>query len=343
VDIFNGSAVIRSENSISVDKQLLSTKNIIIATGAAFPEIKSSEDNLLINIKSLFTERIIPDNIVISGNNSVAVELAQLFRLIGKNVSLLVPDDKILPLADKYISDFFISKLKRDKIQIKYHPMVNDLNSIYKNGELKLDDVGIKCDMFINSYHRKAIIPESNINLEIDNGFISTNEYCQTSVPGIYAIGDVNGKSYFAHFGSAQGMDVINHIKGIDSKTDFSKYPLNMYTNPEAAQIGLTEEQIKENGINYKIGEFPLSANGKALTEGNIEGSVRILHETKYGEVLGVQIIAPHATDMIAEAAAYMQIEGTVYDIARTVHAHPTVSEIFLEAGFDSTGQALHK
>jgi dihydrolipoamide dehydrogenase len=116
-----------------------------------------------------------------------------------------------------------------------------------------------------------------------------------------------------------------------------------MYTVPEAAQIGHTEDELISQGSDYKISEFPMSANGKALTEGTMEGFVRILSDNKYGEVVGVQIMAPNATDMIAEASAYMELEATVYDVAQTVHAHPTISEVFMEAGFEAVGGAIHK
>ena len=116
-----------------------------------------------------------------------------------------------------------------------------------------------------------------------------------------------------------------------------------MYTTPEIAQIGLTEQQIKNEGYDYKISEFPLSANGKALIENNTEGFIRLLSDKKYGQVLGVQIVAENATDMIAEAGAYLKVEATVYDVANTIHAHPTVSEIFFEAGFDAVDKAIHK
>ena len=119
--------------------------------------------------------------------------------------------------------------------------------------------------------------------------------------------------------------------------------PMNIYTYPEIAQVGYTEPAIKAQGLDYKISEFPLSANGKALAEGQIEGLVRIISEKKYGEVLGVQIIAEHATDMIAEASSVIQLEGTVFDVAHTIHAHPTVSEIFMEAGFAAFDQPIHK
>ena len=147
----------------------------------------------------------------------------------------------------------------------------------------------------------------------------------------------------FAHIGSAQGLFVINRLKGIEGKLDINKLPMNMYTVPEAAQIGFTEDKLKEDGVDYKVSEFPLSANGKAQTEGSAEGFVRILSDNKLGEVLGVQIVAPNATDMINEAAAYIQLESTVYDIAQTVHTHPTVSEVFMEAGFEAVDRAIHK
>jgi len=230
-----------------------------------------------------------------------------------------------------------------NKINIIDNFGIDSLEGLYKDGELDIDGKKVKCDMLINARERKAIIPESDIDLEIENGFIKTDEDCKTSYDNVYAIGDVNGKSYFAHIGSAQGLHVIDKIKGVNSKLDIKKYPLNMYTTPEIAQIGLTEKEIKEQGYEIKIGEFPLSANGKALTEGNTEGFVRVLSEKKYGEVLGVQIVAANATDLIAEASAYMQLESTVYDIAKTVHAHPTVSEVFMEAGMDAAFKAIHK
>jgi dihydrolipoamide dehydrogenase len=142
---------------------------------------------------------------------------------------------------------------------------------------------------------------------------------------------------------SAQGIHVINTIKGIQAHFDYSTYPINMYTTPEIAQIGMTEQKIKEEGYDYKISEFPLSANGKALIENNTEGLIRMLSDKKYGQVLGVQVVAENATDMIAEAGAYLKVEATVYDVAHTIHAHPTVSEIFFEVGFDAMDKAIHK
>lgn len=344
VEIINGTAKIISGNVVSIDNKNLEADHIIIATGSKQEKINSSlPDDLIVEVSQLFIDRIIPDNIVVLGQNTVAIELAQFFNLIEKNVTLLVPDKKIMPLADDYISEYIKKLLLKSGIKIIYNVDPDLKNFKYDEGALVSNEMKIPCDILVNSKMRKGIIPESDIEINVENGFIVTGEHLETNVPSIFAIGDVNGKSYFAHIASTEGLNVINHIKGVEEKLDFKKYPLNMYTSPEVAQIGYTENEIKEKGIDYKVNEFSLSANGKAMAEGDNIGFVRILSDNKYGEVLGVQIVAPHATDMIAEAAAFMQVESTVYDVAKTVHAHPTLSEIFMEAGLDAADKAIHK
>jgi len=342
VDIIKGTAEITSQNTVSADNRSFEADYILIATGSRSPLIESKEKDLVIDVKNLFIERDLPQHIVVSGNDSVAVELSQFFKMIGKDVTLAVPKGKLMPLADEFLSDYLISLFKKEKINIIFDAELKPTEN-YKDGEFIIGDQHIKCEMLINANTRSGIFPEFNIPLETENGFIKSDSDCRTNISNIFAVGDVNGKSHFAHIGSAQGLHVINLIKGIKQNLDIKKYPLNMYSVPEMAQIGLTEKELKEEGIDYKESMFPLSANGKAMTEGNNEGFVRILSETKYGEVLGVQIVAPHATDMIAEASAFMQLESTIYDVAQTVHAHPTVSEVFMEAGFEGVDGAIHK
>jgi len=344
IDIIEGEAEILSANAVAVNNRTLETKNIMIATGSKSPEIENDTDGLVIEPKELFKDRELPENIVVTGETPVAIELAQAFSMMGRKVSLLVPGDKVLPFADKYIVDHILAKLKKDKIKIAYNKPLPATKGVWADGKLTVDSEEFACDVVVNATRRKAILPPSKVEIALDeNGYIAVDEDMKTSVENIFAAGDVNGLSYYAHIGSAQGMHVVNYIKGIKQKLDLKKYPMNMYTVPEAAQIGLTEEEIKAEGYDYKISEFPMSANGKALTEGHPDGFVRILSDKKYGEVLGVQIVAPNATDMIAEAAAYMELEATVYDVAQTVHAHPTVSEVFMEAGFEAVDKAIHK
>ena len=340
VEIIEGEAVISSANSVSVDNRLLETENIMIATGSRSEAEKLPvPKDLLKDVRDFLSSDTMPENPVVIGQGPHALELAQFFHLLGKKPSLLVPDSELLPGIDENLKKFFETKFQREKLNIIYDAEIKD----YKKGKLKVNKEEIECDAIINASIRKAVVPKSETKIEMENGYIKADDELRTNIPNIFAVGDVNGKSAFAHAASIQGLNVVDTIKGIKKTIDFGRMPINMYTYPEMSQIGMTEKELKEKGIDYKVGEFPLSVNGKALTEGYSEGMVRILSETKYGEVLGTQIIALHATDMIAEASAIMELEGTVYDVAKIVHAHPTVSEVFMEAGYDAFDQPIHK
>lgn len=344
VEIIEGEGRIINPFTVSVNNRTMEAKHIMIATGSKSPEIACKIQGLVVEPKELFKERELPQNIVVVGETPVAIELAQAFNMMDRKVTIVVPSSQLMPFADHYIVDQILAKLKKDKINVYYNVAMDSLEGIYDNAKLLIENQEIDCDIIFNARRRKAILPPANISIALDeNGYIAVDENCKTNVDSIFAVGDVNGLSYYAHVGSAEGMHVVNYIQGIKQKLDLKKYPLNMYTVPEAAQIGFTEKELKEQGVDYKISEFPMSANGKALTEGTMDGFVRILSENKYGEVLGVQIMAPNATDMIAEAAAYMEMEATVYDVAQTVHAHPTISEVFMEAGFEAVDKAIHK
>jgi dihydrolipoamide dehydrogenase len=344
VEIIIGQAHINSAHSVSVNNRNLETRNIMIATGTKSPAIENDIEGLVVEPKELFKPRELPENIVVTGKTPVAIELAQAFNLIGKKVSILVPGQRIMPLADKYVADYILNKIKKDRVKLYFDTELTSTKGIWEDGILHIGEEQIKCDLIVNAATRKAILPGMDIDIKLDqNGYIAVDEHCQTNIPGIFAVGDVNGLSYYAHIGSAEGLHVVNFIKGVQGKLDIKKYPINMYTVPEAAQIGLTEEEAKAGGYDLKVSEFPMSANGKAMTEGNLDGFVRIISETKYGEVLGVQIVASNATDLIAEASAYLEMEATVYDVAQTVHAHPTISEVFMEAGFEAVDRAIHK
>ncbi|MPM02270.1 Dihydrolipoyl dehydrogenase [bioreactor metagenome] len=341
VELITGTARIIGDNEVLVDDKKITAANIIIATGSK-PKAMNVQlaDAPVIDMENLFSLETIADNIVVTGNHVSAVEISQFFRLIGKNVTLVSNSNTFMHGFDDYLVSFISKKLQTQNIEL----ILNAYPEKFENGELIINDKKIKCDLLVNCNSRKAIIPESDMTLELnERGFIKTSDNFETNLKGVYAIGDVSGRSFVAHVASAQGIHVINSIKGIKADFNSRPYPINMYTSPEMAQIGMTEKQLKEEGLEYKISEFPLSANGKAMIEDNTEGFIRMLSDKKYGQVLGVQIVAANATDMIAEAAAYMDIEGTVYDVANTIHAHPTVSEIFMEAGFDAVDKAIHK
>jgi len=335
VEIIRGSAEIVSDKMISVNNRTLETNNIIIATGSKPASFKNAKNNIL-EIENMLQETEIPKKIAVFGSGAVAVELCQLFRMMDRDVSLLTNDDRLIPGLDSSIEKFLIEKFNKEKIEIIRDTVITD-EGITGNG------IKFNFDMIINASLRQAILPPHSLDLTIEKSFIKTDCNLETSIPGIYAIGDVNGKNFFAHSASAQGLAVVNKIQGIINDIDFYKHPINIYTYPEIAQIGKTQETLKNENIQFKISEFPLASNGKALAESETEGFIRILFEEKYGEVLGVQIIASNATDLISEASAAMQIEATVFDVAQTIHAHPTVSEVFMEAGLDASGIPVHK
>ena len=337
VEMITGEAIIKSANSVVVEKQLLETENIIIATGSK-PNLLPNKINST-SIQEFLKLPELPQNPVVIGSNAHAVELTQFFNLSGINVKLLTESKTVLSEADDFLSEFLVKLFKKNKIELIFEIEIKK----FEDGKIFTNQGDFETDCLINASDRVGIIPKSEIDIGTKDNFIIVNGLLQTNFESIFAVGDVNGRSKFAHVASAQGLHAANVISGIKKDFEHSKYPINVYTNPEMAQIGLTEAEIKNENIDYKISEFPLSANGKAMIEGQREGWIRMLSEKKYGEVLGVQIIANNATDLIAEAGVLMQLEGTVYDVANTIHAHPTISEIYMEAGFDAFEQPIHK
>jgi len=203
-------------------------------------------------------------------------------------------------------------------------------------------DEKITCDVVVNCSRRKAVLPPlENTYFDVENDSVAVNDFLQTSAPSVYAVGDVTGQ-IFAHVASAQAMCATNHIAGLKEPVDMRRTPVTIFMDPEIGSVGQTEAQLRASGVEYIKGEFPMAVNSKALVEGNLEGFVKILAEPHYGEILGVHVVAERATDLISEAVMCMKTEGTLDDLTRVVHAHPTVSETFLEAGFKAAGKPLH-
>jgi dihydrolipoamide dehydrogenase len=341
VEVIKGEARIVSPGSVSIENRLLQTKNIFIATGSyPAPLDIDLPDGKLIQVEYLLDMEELPKRIILVGHGPVTLELAQFFQLIDKEVTVISPAENVLPGVDDYLRQYILKKTRSQGIRILENSRIGSASG----DMLVVNGIEVAYDVVINCSWRNGIAPPSDIDLNRDgNGFIPVDEFLQTGTEGIFAIGDVNGLSYLAHAASAQGIFAVNHVQGVPGSIDIKQCPINIYTHPEVAQIGLTEREIRDQGIEYRIGEFPMSANGKALAEDSAEGMIRILSGKKLGEVLGVQIIAANATDLIAEAAAFMSVEATVYDVARTMHAHPTVSEVFLEAGMDAADKPIHK
>ncbi|MCB5248657.1 MAG: FAD-dependent oxidoreductase [Candidatus Cloacimonadales bacterium] len=326
VEFLKAEAKILSPTQVEADKRVFETKNILIATGSRPAPRQDFVEAL--NLEELYSLESLPEKPLLVGRGANLVELAQFFNMIGKEPIILADELPLMPSLDSYLESFIQKKLKKDKI-----PLIPIAEATIKDKSIVFKDKEYPFDMAINVSFRDAVLPETVPDITLEKGFIKTDRFHQSSIPGIYAAGDVNGKSYLAHVASAQALEVIDTIMKVELPREDRSYPLNIYSEPEMAQIGMTEEQIKAAGIDYKVNQYSLNANGKALAEGTSEGFIRILYETKYHEVLGVQMVSEHATDLISEAGILMELEGTTFDLARTIHAHPTVAEVYMDAG----------
>ncbi len=255
----------------------------------------------------------------------------------------------ILPPVDREISEILKEKLKKDGIDIYNNCKVTKIENNNENLKVSFEEdnskLNIEAQKVLIAVGRRANI--SNLNLEstgvyIEKGYIWVNDNMETNIKGIYAIGDCTGKNMLAHVASDQGIIAVENIMGKNKKMDYKTVPACVYTKPELASVGLTEEQAKEKGIDYKVGKFPLIYNGKSLIMNDTEGFIKIIADKKYEEVLGVHILGPRATDLITEAALALRLEATLEEIITTVHAHPTIGEAMKEASLAVNKEAIH-
>ncbi|MCF6465155.1 dihydrolipoyl dehydrogenase [Clostridium sp. Cult2] len=350
IDFFEGMGRVIDKNKIEVNGEVITGKNLIIATGAKdnLPPIQGLEETFksgkIINSKGALQLEQVPKDLVIVGGGVIAIEFATLFNSLGSNVTLIQRSSHILSSIEKEMAITLEKHLIRKGINIvtetKLKSITEDGVSIDYKGEEKL----FKGNKYLISLGLKPELKGiENLSLELDSkGFVKTNERMETNIKGVYAIGDLNGKFALAHVASAEGMVAAENIMGSDSTMNYNIVPSCVYTFPELASVGLTEEEAKEKGHDITVSKFPLAANGKALAEGETLGFAKIISDNKYGEVIGVHIMASNATDMISEAIVAMQLESTVYDVAKAIHPHPTLSEVVMEAALGAIDKPIH-
>lgn len=356
VKVIDGTARIEAEKAISVLKEdgsseKISYDNLIISTGAVpfMPSIEGKELSGVIDSTGALSLDNIPGSIVIVGGGVIGVEFANIFNSFGCKVTIIETMDYILPPIDREISELIKSKLKKDGIEIYNNYKVTKIEQVIQGLEVNCvgnnDELKVDAEKVLISVGRSANITGLNlegIGVNTEKGFVVVNDKMETNIKGIYAIGDCTGKNMLAHVASDQGIVAVENIMGKDKKMDYKTVPACVYTNPEIASAGLTEEQVKEKGINYKVGKFPLIANGKSLIMNETSGMIKVISDKKYDEVIGVHILGPRATDLIAEAALALGVEATTEEIITTVHAHPTISEALREAVLAVNKGAIH-
>ncbi len=349
VTVFNGFGKITGKGKVEVNladgkSEVIDTKNIILATGSVVRPIPGFETDgkQVVNSDQILELRKVPKSMIVLGSGAVGVEFASVYARFGCETTVVELLDRIVPLEDAEVSKELERSFKKQGIKcltgVKLDTMKKTKSSVKVSGkDAKGNDVNLEAEMLLVAVGRMPYL--ENLGLEntkvkvSTRGTVEVNEYCETAEQGVFAIGDIIATPWLAHLASKEGILVVEKLAG--KKVE----PINMrlvpsctYCDPEVASVGLTEAKAKEEGYDVKVGKFPFSASGKARILGETDGFVKIVAEKKYDEVLGVHIIGPHATELLAEACVAMQLETTADELGRTIHAHPTVSESVMEA-----------
>lgn len=345
VEVIPAAAVIGEDRSIEAEGKKYFAENIIIASGsmAGKPPIPGAENERVVTSDEMLLLDYVPEKLIIVGGGVIGLEIAFAYQAFGSDVTIVELEARMLPTLDAEISREMTKHIRTRNIKTyngvkveRFEEAKEGISAHLSNGE-KLD-----ASIALISIGRKPYTEGISIMpLAMEKGFIKTDDYFETSEKGIYAIGDVNGKMMLAHAGSKMGEAVIDNILKTKNPVQFSHIPACVYTHPEIGSVGLTEEQAKA-GYDVLIGRFYFGANGRALASGAGAGFVKVIAKKSTGEILGVHIAGPNATEMANEAAAYMCSEATVYEMAETVHAHPTFSEALMEAAADALGRCIH-
>lgn len=330
----------------------IKAKNVVLSTGSEarmLPGLQAS-DRVLTNIEILGLKDV-PKSLVIVGAGAVGVEFASIFRSFDTTVTLLEMLPRLVPVEDEEISKELARVYRKRGIDFHTGAKVEKIDTTKSGVAVTFTVEGkqqkIEAEKILIAVGRKPRTEDLGLEktrVQPDRGFIKTDEWMQTAEPGVYAIGDiVLGTPQLAHVGAMEGIVAVSTIADKEAKPiDLRKIPNATYCHPEIGSVGLTEAKARELGHDVKIGKFPFTANSRASIVGQHEGFIKIVSDAKYGEILGVHIIGPQATELIAEAVAAMELEGTVEDLMWTIHAHPTLAEAMLDASNSVYGMAIN-
>lgn len=347
VEVVKGEGSIVDAGRISVNGVLYQTRNIIIATGSRpfMPNIKGSDSENVITSDALLSMDHLPASVVIIGGGVIGVEFAVLLGELGCKVTVVEMMDDVLFMADQDVIKEAKNILKANGVNIITSAKVTEIAGSRVLYEKEGKQHSVEGEKVLVAVGRIPNTDQNELNrlgIRHDRGKIETDAQMRTSVAGIYAIGDANGKYMLAHVASEEGIVAVENIFGHEAKMDYKAIPQCIYSHPEIAWAGMTEKEAAEKGFNIRAGKFPLAANGKSLAEGDTSGFIKVIVDTKYDEILGVHMICAHATDMISEGTLAISLEATAKEIAVTMHPHPTVSEALMEAALKAIGKAIH-
>ena len=358
VTYLKGKGVLFSENDVVVyegeKKTSYKSKNIVIATGSvpsSLPGIEIDEKNIISSTGALELKEV-PKNLIVIGAGVIGLEMGSVWSRLGSKVTVVEYLDHITPGMDKDVSNEFQKILTKQGFEFKLNSKVtsvtnkgNQVEVTFENRQTSKKE-NLLADKVLVAVGRKPYTEGLSLNKlgvkKDQQGRIEVNEKLQTSVKNIYAIGDVIKGPMLAHKAEEEGIAVAEIIAGQAGHVNYDVIPGVIYTSPEVAVIGKTEEQLKAENVNYKVGKFPFLANSRAKVNNETDGFVKILADSKTDRVLGVHMIGPHTGDMIAEMALAMEFGASSEDIARTCHAHPTHTEAVKEAALAIEKRAIH-
>ncbi len=349
VTVFNGFGKITGKGKVEVKgddgkTQTIEAKNIIIATGSVVRPIPGFETDgkQVVNSDHILELTSVPKSMIVVGSGAVGVEFASVYSRFGCETTVVELMEKIVPLEDAEVSKELERAFKKRGIKtmtgIKLDKLEKSKQGVKVSGiDAKGNAVNLEAEMLLVAIGRMPYT--ENLGLENTKivvnprGTLKVNEYCETDEPNVFAIGDVIDTAWLAHLASKEGCLVVERIAGKHVEPiNHRLVPNCTYCDPEVASVGLTEAKAREEGYDVKVGKFPFSASGKARILGETDGFIKIVSDKKYDEILGVHLIGPHATELLAEACVAMSHEATAESLANTIHAHPTVSESMMEA-----------
>lgn len=346
VTVVQGFGTLEDEHTIAVDDERITAESIILATGSepSRPPIKGAEHALISD--DVLNMTALPASAVIVGGGVIGIEFATLLSALGCKVTVLEMLPDILPGIDKRLTALLRRTLKKKKVSIITEAKVLEITAegavrYEADGEQRETAAEI-CVMCVGRRPLTAGIGLEKVGVKTERGYVVTDGHMRTSVGNIFAIGDITGKQQLAHVASAQGLVAAASCAGKDELMDYSAVPACVYTTPEIATVGMSERAARESGYEVKVGSFDVAGNGRSSVMNERTGLALIVCDAKTDAILGAQIMSPRATDIIAEVAVAMRCGASIGLLASTIHPHPTVSEIVMEAAHDAEGLCCH-
>ena len=354
IDNIKGTGLIEGVNSVKVIEtgEVLSAKNIIISTGARQRQLPgiNIDHNVVMTSRDALEAQSMPENVIIVGGGATGVEFAHIYHTYGAQVKIIELMPRIIPSEDLEISKNLERSFKKRGIEIITDCKVNNIELDNNIATLSLTKDGVdsivECDRVLVSVGMQGNIDNIGIeavNVNTDKGFIVVDENMKTNIPNIYAIGDVTGNMLLSHVASAQAIVAVETIVGLNpAYIDYNNMPRAIYCEPQVASFGISENDAIANGLNIKVGKFPLSASGKALALAETSGMCKLIVDNDTDELLGAHMIGAEVTELLGELGIIKALEGTAVELGALVHPHPTISEVVKEAALNIFGEAIH-